>query len=147
MLHRLNFNYSKGENLPDSIDEVCEIIIEEYKLRGDEDEMTQYYEESIKDCMLAIFSNIKDDDTYKSLNDDLLNILREENHISRILSLKTILYLLENIKQRYLTLVGDIVPYVADMLEDSNERVHALAVEVISYIEKYTGESYHTYLE
>ena len=144
---KLNFNYSKGENLPDSIDEVCEIIIEEYKLRGDEDEITQYYEESIKDCMLAIFSNIKDDDTYKSLNDDLLNILREENHISRILSLKTILYLLENIKQRYLTLVGDIVPYVADMLEDSNERVHALAVEVISYIEKYTGESYHTYLE
>lgn len=144
---KLNFNYSKGENLPDSIDEVCEIIIEEYKLRGDEDEMTQYYEESIKECMLAIFSNIKDDDTYKSLNDDLLNILREENHISRILSLKTILYLLENIKQRYLTLVGDIVPYVADMLEDSNERVHALAVEVISYIEKYTGESYHTYLE
>ena len=84
---------------------------------------------------------------FKSLNDDILNLIREENYVTRLMALKMILYLFENVKERYLTLVGDVVPYVADTLEDSNELVQKEAVETIQYIEKITGEKYSNYLE
>ena len=58
-----------------------------------------------------------------------------------------ILYLFENIKERYLTLVSDIVPSIVDLLEDSNEIVQKETINLINYIEKITGESYQSYLE
>lgn len=142
-----NFKYSKGENLPDSIDDLFEPIIEQFKLTEERTLLQKHYDNNIKDCICEMFINIKDDDMFKSLNDDILNLIREENYVTRLMALKMILYLFENVKERYLTLVGDVVPYVADTLEDSNELVQKEAVETIQYIEKITGEKYSNYLE
>ena len=109
--------------------------------------MNDYYENSIKDCVYEMFLNIKSDDQFKEFNDELLNLSREENYISRYLLIKMILYLFENIKERYLTLVSDIVPSIVDLLEDSNEIVQKETINLINYIEKITGESYQSYLE
>jgi hypothetical protein len=144
---KLNFKYSKGELISEIIEELFDPIIEQFKLNGTEKEMNNFYENSIKDCVYEMFLNIKSDDQFKEFNDELLNLTREENYISRYLLVKMVLYLFENIKERYLALVSDIVPSIVDLLEDSNEIVQKETINLINYIEKITGESYQSYLE
>ena len=144
---KLNFKYSKGKLLVETQEELFDPIIEQYKLSQDEEKMNLFYENSIKDCVLEMFKNIQSDDLFKELNDELLNLIREDSYVTKLLVLKTITISLETLKERYLTLIGDIIPYVSELLEDSNTEVKKSSVELLKYIEKLTGESYQSYLE
>ena len=144
---KLNFKYSKGKLLVETQEELFDPIIEQYKLSQDEEKMMMYYENSIKDCVLEMFKNIQSDDLFKELNDELLNLIREDSYVTKLLVLKTITVSLETLKERYLTQIGDIVPYVSELLEDNNTEVKKCSVELLKYIEKLTGESYQSYLE
>ena len=144
---KLNFKYSKGKLLVETQEELFDPIIEQYKLSQDEEKMNLFYENSIKDCILEMFKNIQSDDLFKELNDELLNLIREDSYVTKLLVLKTITISLETLKERYLTLIGDIIPYVSELLEDSNTEVKKSSVELLKYIEKLTGESYQSYLE
>ena len=144
---KFNFKFSKGKLLVETQEELFDPIIEQYKLSQDEEKMILYYDNSIKDCVLEMFKNIQSDDLFKELNDELLNLIREDSYITKLLVLKTITVSLETLKERYLTQIGDIIPYVSELLEDSNTEVKKSSVELLQYIEKLTGESYQTYLE
>jgi U3 small nucleolar RNA-associated protein 10 len=139
--------YSKGELLSETISDLIEPIIEQFKLSENKNKMLTYYDDAIKDCVCEMFKNIKSDDLFREFNEELLNLIKEENYITRYLALKMVLHLLEVIKERYLTLIGEIIPYIADTLEDSNELVQQQAVMNIKYIERVTGEKYTSYLE
>ena len=144
---KLNFKFSKGKLLVETQEELFDPIIEQYKLSQDEEKMILYYDNSIKDCVLEMFKNIQSDDLFKELNDELLNLIREDSYVTKLLVLKTITISLETLKERYLTQIGDIIPYVSELLEDNNVEVKKNSVELLKYIEKLTGESYQTYLE
>ena len=144
---KLNFKYSKGKLLVETEEELFDPVIEQYKLSEDEEKMMNYYDVSIQDCILEMFKNIQSDDLFKELNDELLNLIREDSYVTKLLVLKTITISLETLKERYLTQVADIIPYVSELLEDSNTEVKKYAVELLKFIEKLTGESYQTYLE
>ena len=109
--------------------------------------MMNYYDISIQDCVLEMFKNIQSDDLFKELNDESLNLIREDSYVTKLLVLKTITISFETLKERYFSQVGDIIPYVSELLEDSNTEVKKCAVDLLKYIEKLTGESYQTYLE
>ena len=144
---KLNFKYSKGKLLVETQEELFDPVIEQYKLSEDEEKMMNYYDISIQDCILEMFKNIQSDDLFKELNDELLNLIREDSYVTKLLVLKTITIALETLKERYLAQVADIIPYVSELLEDSNTEVKKYAVELIKFIEKLTGESYQSYLE
>jgi hypothetical protein len=55
--------------------------------------------------------------------------------------------LFDELKERYVMLVQDIIPYVSDCLEDSNEKVNSEAFKLMKNIEKVTGEDLKNYLE
>lgn len=55
--------------------------------------------------------------------------------------------LFEELKERYATYLGDVVPYISECLEDSNEKVHTEAFRLMKNIEKITGEDIKNYLE
>jgi hypothetical protein len=74
-------------------------------------------------------------------------LIREDHYTARLLTLKTVGFLFEELKERYLTLITDIIPYVTDCLEDSNETVHNEAYKTVKNIEKITGEDFKSYLE
>ena len=95
---KLNFKYSKGKLLVETQEELFDPIIEQYKLSQDEEKMNIYYENSIKDCILEMFKNIQGDDLFKELNDELLNLIREDSYITKLLVLKTITISLETLK-------------------------------------------------
>ena len=144
---KLNFKYSKGKLLVETQEELFDPVIEQYKLSEDEEKMMNYYDISIQECILEMFKNIQSDDLFKELNDELLNLIREDSYVTKLLVLKTITISLEILKERYLTQVGDIIPYVSELLEDSNTEVKKYAVDLLKFIEKLTGESYQSYLE
>ena len=144
---KLNFKYSKGKLLVETQEELFDPVIEQFKLSEDEDKMMNYYDISIQECMLEMFKNIKSDDLFKELNDELLNLIREDSYVTKLLVLKMITISLETLKERYLAQVADIIPYVSELLEDSNTEVKKYAVDLLKYIEKLTGESYQSYLE
>ena len=144
---KMNFMYSKGELLSETVSDLIEPIIEQFKLSENKSKMLSYYEEAIKDCVCEMFKNIKSDDLFREFNEELLNLIKEENYVTRFLALKMVLHLFEVLKERYLTLISEIIPYIADTLEDSNELVQQQAVTNIKYIERVTGEKYTSYLE
>lgn len=55
--------------------------------------------------------------------------------------------LFDELKERYVMMVQDIIPYVSDCLEDSNELVNSEAFKLMKNIEKVTGEDLKNYLE
>lgn len=55
--------------------------------------------------------------------------------------------LFDELKERYVMLINDIIPYVSDCLEDSNEKVQKEAHGLMKNIEKVTGEDLKNYLD
>jgi hypothetical protein len=55
--------------------------------------------------------------------------------------------LFDELKERYVILVQDIIPYVSDCLEDGNEKVNSEAFKLMKNIEKLTGEDMKNYLD
>jgi hypothetical protein len=55
--------------------------------------------------------------------------------------------LFEELKERYSTLLTDIIPYVTECIEDPNEKVHTEAFKLMKNIEKITGEDLKNYLD
>ena len=55
--------------------------------------------------------------------------------------------LFDELKERYVMMVQDIIPYVSDCLEDSNEMVNSEAFKLMKNIEKVTGDDLKNYLE
>ena len=64
-----------------------------------------------------------------------------------MMTLKMIKSLFEELKERYVMLITDIVPYVTECIEDSNEKVNIEAYELMKFVEKSTGEDLKNYME
>lgn len=76
-----------------------------------------------------------------------MNLVREDHYLIKILIIKMINVLFESLKERYVVQVQEVLPYVADLLEDPNERVSSEAFRLMKSIEKITGEDLKNYLD
>ena len=76
-----------------------------------------------------------------------MNLIREDHYLIKLLTLKMVYVLFEELKERYVILLQDIIPYITDCLEDSNEKVNVEAFKLMKFIEKTTGEDLKNYLE
>jgi hypothetical protein len=74
-------------------------------------------------------------------------MLREDHYIIKIIILKLINRLLESLKERYISLLSDVVPFVTEILEDPDEKVQMESFKLIKFIEKQTGEDIKNYLD
>ena len=50
-------------------------------------------------------------------------------------------------RERYLVILNDTIPFVSELLEDENERVELAAKSIVNRIEQLTGESINEYLK
>jgi len=72
--------------------------------------------------------------------------MRESHYMIKLLALKMIFALYNDMKERYITLISDTLPYVSELLEDLNEKVNKEAIKIVKYIEKATGENLENYI-
>lgn len=71
---------------------------------------------------------------------------RSEKVRSRILGLRIVKYLVENLKEEYLVLLPETIPFLGELLEDVELPVKSLAQEILKEMESLSGESLRQYL-
>lgn len=72
---------------------------------------------------------------------------RSENWQTRLAVLSVIDYLFDKMRERYLVILNDTIPFVSELLEDENEKVELAAKTIVNRIEQLTGESINEYLK
>jgi len=56
-------------------------------------------------------------------------------------------HLFEKMRERFLVILNDTIPFISELLEDENERVELAAKGIVNRIEHLTGESINAYLK
>lgn len=70
---------------------------------------------------------------------------RSEMVRPRLLGLKIVKYLVENLKDEYLVLLAETIPFLAELLEDVELPVKTLAQEILKELESMSGENLREY--
>ncbi|XP_024990164.1 uncharacterized protein At3g06530 isoform X2 [Cynara cardunculus var. scolymus] len=83
---------------------------------------------------------------WKPLNHEVLMQTRSEKVRSRILGLKIVKYMVENLREEYLVLLPETIPFLGELLEDVEPSVKSLAQEILKEMETMSGESLRQYL-
>lgn len=71
---------------------------------------------------------------------------RSEKVRSRILGLRIVKYFVDNLKEEYLVLLAETIPFLGELLEDIELPVKSLAQDIIKEMESMSGESLRQYL-
>lgn len=71
---------------------------------------------------------------------------RSDKVRTRILGLRIVKYLLENLKEEYLVLLPETIPFLGELLEDVELSVKSLAQDILKDMESMSGESLRQYL-
>lgn len=71
---------------------------------------------------------------------------RSEKVRSRILGLRIVKYFVDNLKEEYLVLLAETIPFLGELLEDVELPVKSLAQDIIKDMESMSGESLRQYL-
>lgn len=82
---------------------------------------------------------------WKPLNYEVLMQTRSEMVRSRLLGLRVVKYLIENLKEEYLVLLAETIPFLAELLEDVELPVKTLAQEILKELESMSGENLREY--
>ncbi|KAG8390231.1 hypothetical protein BUALT_Bualt01G0062300 [Buddleja alternifolia] len=83
---------------------------------------------------------------WKPLNHEVLMQTRCEKTRARILGLRIVKYLVENLKEEYLQFLPETIPFLGELLEDIELPVKSLAQEILKEMETLSGESLREYL-
>ncbi|CAK8538792.1 unnamed protein product [Lathyrus sativus] len=83
---------------------------------------------------------------WKPLNHEVLMQTRSEKTRTRILGLRIIKHFVDNLKEEYLVLLAETIPFLGELLEDVELSVKSLAQEILQEMESMSGESLRQYL-
>ncbi|KAJ7545476.1 hypothetical protein O6H91_09G122000 [Diphasiastrum complanatum] len=86
------------------------------------------------------------DALWKPLNHEVLMCTRNENIRARRLGLEVVKFMVERLKEEYLVLLPETIPFLAELLEDEDLSIIAKTQEVIKILEELSGESISQYL-
>lgn len=82
---------------------------------------------------------------WKPLNYEVLLQTRSEMVRPRLLGLRVVKYLVENLKEEYLVLLAETIPFLAELLEDVELAVKTLAQDILKELETMSGENLRQY--
>ena len=71
---------------------------------------------------------------------------RSEKIRARVLGLRIVKQFLDNLKEEYLVLLAETIPFLAELLEDVELPVKSLAQDIVKEMETMSGESLSQYL-
>ncbi|KAF5805582.1 putative U3 small nucleolar RNA-associated protein [Helianthus annuus] len=83
---------------------------------------------------------------WKPLNHEVLMQTRSEKVRTRILGLKIVKFLVDNLREEYLVFLPETIPFLGELLEDVESNVKLLAQEILKEMESTSGESLRQYL-
>ncbi|KAI3919122.1 hypothetical protein MKW98_016675 [Papaver atlanticum] len=95
--------------------------------------------EEVNDSLVACLGQMAvtsgSDLLWKPLNHEVLMQTRSEKIRARILGLRVVKYMVENLKEEYLTLLPETIPFLGELLEDMELPVKTLTQEILKEME------------
>lgn len=88
-----------------------------------------------------------DDSMWQRLNYAMLLKTRSSSWQVRLAVLTVIDFLFEKMRERFLVVLNDTIPFMSELLEDEDEKVEMAAKSIVQRIEQMTGESINDYLK
>ncbi|KAK8344000.1 hypothetical protein V6Z12_A07G051700 [Gossypium hirsutum] len=83
---------------------------------------------------------------WKPLNHEVLMQTRSEKMRARVLGLRIVREFLEKLKEEYLVLLPETIPFLGELLEDVELPVKSLAQDILKEMETMSGENLREYL-
>jgi U3 small nucleolar RNA-associated protein 10 len=79
---------------------------------------------------------IDDESTWMEFNQTLVELGQNATSArTREAVLDVIEYMFENMRERYLVILNDTIPFLSEMLEDEDEKVEASAKRIVNHVE------------
>jgi U3 small nucleolar RNA-associated protein 10 len=106
--------------------------------------------EKVVPCLVQFGSKVihlKDDSLLKQLNYQLLMKTRESSVKVRLGSLWSLQELYESMGDDFLVHLPETIPFMAELLEDDDERVEMECRKLIKTVESFLGESIQEHLK
>ena len=110
-------------------------------------DFAKFVEKTVKPLVHDMDERINDDNMWQRLNYAILMKTRSEAWQTRLASLQIIEHLFDTMRERYLVILNDTIPFISELLEDENEKVESSAKRIVQRIEQLTGESINDYLK
>lgn len=124
-------------------EEIVKLIPCELQLELEETFYYNYYNSFIESCLVTLFSEIKDsvgsDEYFVALNENVLALTKEGNFITKLLVLRLVSKLYDELSERYLIVSSDTSDYIKELVEDGNENVSKEALILLSKINAIDG--------
>jgi U3 small nucleolar RNA-associated protein 10 len=95
-------------------------------------------------CDLAIAAG--NDLLWKPLNHSLFMRARDASPAVRLVALRSVVSIFERVGAEYVVLLPEMIPFMAELLEDTDEAVEHLALELKHLAERLSGELLDPYL-
>ncbi|KAJ4840356.1 hypothetical protein Tsubulata_007625 [Turnera subulata] len=106
--------------------------------------------EEVDELLVACISQMAvtagSDLLWKPLIHEVLLQTRSEKIRTRILGLRIVMRLLENLKEEYLVFLPETIPFLGELMEDMELPVKSLAQDVLMKMETMSGEDLRQYL-
>lgn len=112
---------------------------------GGVDKLTQRSTEFLIPCIAQFAVVIADDAFWKQLNYQILLKTRHNLPAIRLIGLNCLCAVAKQLKQDFLPLLPETVPFLAELLEDEEDIVEKSAQTVIQEMEGFTGEPLQKY--
>ncbi|KAI5081132.1 hypothetical protein GOP47_0004315 [Adiantum capillus-veneris] len=107
---------------------------------------TQDMDSALVACLGQMAITAGTDLLWKPLNHEVLLCTRSEAVHVRTVSLDIVRFIVDNLKEDYLALLPETIPFLAELLEDHEQTVVSKSQEIIRSLEELSGESLSQYL-
>uniref|UniRef100_A0A0E0KTI8 BP28 C-terminal domain-containing protein n=1 Tax=Oryza punctata TaxID=4537 RepID=A0A0E0KTI8_ORYPU len=103
-------------------------------------------DETLVLCLGQMAVTARSDVLWKPLNHEVLMRTRSDKVRPKMLGLKVVRYMVQHLKEEYVVLLPETIPFLAELLEDVELPVKTLAQEIVKEMETLSGESLRQYL-
>ena len=150
---RLNYYYDTESSIPveyfEKVSDSILHVLDYYIAKGtmNKDQYLQWINDVYQPTVVDVLSSMDSDQISRSFLDDLLRKSKHDLMPVRLATMKITEALLYKLEERFLTLLSDVIPYISEAFEDTNEDVEQTARTIVQKIETMTGESIEQYLK
>ncbi|TKW05794.1 hypothetical protein SEVIR_7G200000v4 [Setaria viridis] len=103
-------------------------------------------DEAIVLCLGQMAVTARSDVLWKPLNHEVLMQTRSDKVRPKLLGLKVVRYMVQHLKEEYVGLLPETIPFLGELLEDVELPVKTLSQEILKEMETLSGESLRQYL-
>jgi len=103
-------------------------------------------DEALVLCLGQMAVTARSDVLWKPLNHEVLMQTRSDKVRPKLLGLKVVRYMVQHLKEEYVVLLPETIPFLGELLEDVELPVKTLSQEILKEMETLSGESLRQYL-